>query len=139
MYLVDTSVWVDYIQGRDTPVIKFLDDLLLNPLAVNINDQIYLEILQGARNEKSFDTLQRYFSGQRFASFEDSRESHERAARLYFDCRRNGITIRSSIDCLIARCALEHDLVLLHHDRDYIEIGSVITELKQKHFLNEGV
>ena len=135
MYLVDTSVWVDYIQGRDTAAVKLLDELLLNPLAVSLSDQIYLEILQGAKSEKSFDTLKRYFSGQRFSIFEDSRESHANAARLYFDCRRSGITVRSSIDCLIAQCALENELILLHHDRDYIKIQSVVSGLKQKHFL----
>ena len=136
MYLVDTSVWIDYIQGRDTPAVQLLDELLLNPLAVNLCDQVYLEILQGARSEESFDTLQRYFSGQRFSGFENPRESHANAARLYFDCRRNGITVRSSIDCLIAQCALENELVLLHHDSDYIKIQSVVPELKQKHFLS---
>lgn len=135
MYLVDTSVWIDYIQGRDTPAVQLLDELLLNPLAVNLNDQIYLEILQGARSKEAFDTLQLYFSGQRFSIFEDSRESHANAARIYFDCRRNGITVRSSIDCLIAQCALENELVLLHHDSDYTKMQSVVPELKQKHFL----
>lgn len=135
MYLVDTSVWVDYIQGRDTPATQLLDELLLNPLAVNLNDQIYLEILQGARSDESFDSLKRYFSGQRFADFESSRESHANAARIFFDCRRKGITVRSSIDCLIAQCALENDLILLHHDKDYIKIQSQVPALKQKHFL----
>ena len=136
MYLVDTSVWVDYIQGRDTPAVKLLDELLLNPLAVNLNDQIYLEILQGARSVESFDTLKRYFSGQLFSSFENSRGSHEKAAQIYFECRRKGITVRSSLDCLIAQCALENELILLHQDRDYIKIQSVIPALKQKHFLH---
>ena len=135
MYLVDTSVWIDDIQGRETAAVELLDELLQNPLAVNLNDQIYLEILQGAKSEESFDTLKRYFSGQRFTSFEDSRESHANAARLYFDCRRKGITVRSSIDCLIAQCALENDLILLHQDRDYLKIQSVVPGLKQKHFL----
>ena len=135
MYLVDTSVWIDYIQGRDTPAVQLLDELLLNPLAVNLNDQIYLEVLQGARSEESFETLKRYFSGQRFCDFENSRESHASAARIFFDCRRNGITVRSSIDCLIAQCAMENGLILLHHDKDYIKIQSIFPSLKQKHFL----
>ncbi len=136
MYLVDTSVWVDYIQGHETRAVQFLDDLLPNPLAVHINDQIYLEILQGARTKKSFAKLQRYFSGQRFCSFENSRESHALAAGLYFECRRKGITIRSSIDCLIAQCAIENNLLLLHQDRDYVKIKTVAPGLGQKHFLN---
>jgi predicted nucleic acid-binding protein len=135
MYLVDTSVWIDYIQGRETEAVGFLDDLLSNPLAVYLSEHIYLEILQGAKNEKSFVKLQRYFSGQQFCSFRDSKESHAQAARIYFNCRRKGITVRSSIDCLIAQCAIENKLSLLHQDNDYIKIGKVIPGLKQKHFL----
>ena len=136
MYLVDTSVWIDYIQGRETEAVSFLDEILPNPLAVYLSEQIYLEILQGAKNEKSFVKLQRYFSGQQFCSFENSKESHAQAARLYFNCRRKGITIRSPIDCLIAQCAIENKLVLLHHDRDYIKLQKVVPKLKQKHFLS---
>jgi len=135
MYLVDTSVWVDYIQGRDTAAVQLLDELLQNPLATAINDHIYMEILQGARSDSAFDKLQRYFSGQRFCGFENSQISHGKAARIYYDCRRAGITVRSSVDCLIAQCALENGLVLLHQDRDYLNMQPLVPELAQKHFL----
>ena len=135
MYLVDTSVWIDFLQCNDTKAVRFLEKLLENPLACGITDQIYLELLQGARDTNAFDTLQRYFSGQRFYDFEDSQKSHEQAARIYFDCRRKGITIRSSIDCLIAQCAREHQLTLLHHDDDYRKMKRIIPDLAQKHFL----
>jgi predicted nucleic acid-binding protein len=62
MYLVDTSVWVDYIRGTETPAVGFLDELLSIPAAAGINDQIYLELLQGARDEAAFRKFQRYFS-----------------------------------------------------------------------------
>ena len=136
MYLVDTSVWIDYLQGRETPAVEFLDELLDNPLAVFLCDQVYLEILQGARDQTFFNRYQRYFSGQQFCFFENSQESHARAARVYFDCRRAGVTLRSSIDCLIARCALENDLILLHHDRDYLAMQPMLKELRQRHFLH---
>jgi hypothetical protein len=135
MYLVDTSVWVDYIQGRDTEAVQLLDELLQNPLATAINDHIYMEILQGARSDRAFDHLQRYFSGQRFCGFENSQASYCKAARIYFDCRRTGLTVRSSVDCLIAQCALENELVLLHQDRDYLNMQPLVPELAQKYFL----
>lgn len=135
MFLVDTSVWIDYLQGEDSEVVEYLEDALENPLAVGISDQIYLEILQGARSTKSFDVLQAYFSGQRFYDFENSRQSHESAAGLYFQCRRRGVTPRSAMDCLIVQCALEHDLILLHQDRDYIHMEKIVPDLKQHHFL----
>jgi predicted nucleic acid-binding protein len=135
VYLVDTSIWVDFLRQRETESVGFLERLLENPLACGITDQIYLEILQGARDARSFDKLQRYFSGQRFYSFENSQQSHAAAARIYLQCRRAGITIRSSIDCLIAQCAKERELILLHNDRDYLAMAQVVPELRQKHFL----
>ena len=135
MYLVDTSVWVDYIQGRETPVVQYLDSLLDNPLSYGINDHIYMEILQGAKDQNGFDKLKRYFSGQYFYRFSEPQESHAKAAQLYLSCRQQGITVRSSIDCLIAQTAIEYDLVLLHHDNDYKNMHSVVSDLKQKHFL----
>ena len=113
MYLVDTSVWIDYLRGTDTAHVAFLDSLLTNPLATGITDGIYMEILQGASDAPAFERLRSYFSGQRIYRFDDPFESHTAAARLYVDARKRGFTIRSSMDCLIARCALEHDLILL--------------------------
>lgn len=135
MYLVDTSVWIDFLQGRDGLHVKFLDGLLDNPLAVGLSDAIYMEILQGARDPIAFDRLRRYFGSQRFYLFADSRQAHEAAALIYQDCRRQGVTVRSALDCLIAQCAIEHHLVLLHHDRDYLNMGLVMPDLRQKHFL----
>lgn len=136
MFLVDTSVWIDFLQGIDTKAVDLLVELLENPLATGITDQIYLEILQGARDSASFDKLQLYFSGQRFYPFSDSLQSHQDAARIYFECRRHGVTVRSSNDCLIAQCAREHDLTLLHNDRDFLGMARVAPDLKQRHFLD---
>ena len=135
MYLVDTSVWVDYIKGTNTPAVEFLDTLLLTPMTVGITDLIFMEILQGAKSEAGFEKLQRYFSTQQFYRFEDPQSSYEAAALMFFNCRRRGITVRSSIDCLIAQCALENELVLLHHDKDFQQLEKVAPQLRQKHFL----
>ena len=136
MYLVDTSVCVDYIRGKDSPVVEFLDTLLLAPMTVGITDLIHMEILQGAKNEAGFSKLQRYFSTQQFYGFASPQSSYEAAAFIYFSCRSQGITVRSSIDCLIAQCALENDLILLHHDKDYKNLAKVVPQLRQKHFLD---
>lgn len=134
MYLVDTSVWIDYIKGRPADHVSFLDNLLQNPLAVGINHFIYMEILQGASDQKHFERFRDYFSTQRFYSL--TTNNYEQAAKLYFSCRRKGITVRSSLDCLIAQCALEHDLILLHHDRDFLQISTIHKQLKHQHFLS---
>ena len=136
MYLVDTSVWVDYIRGRGHSHVRFLKDLLSNPLAVSITPLIYMEILQGARDHESYDRLLSYFSGQQFVDFDQPAASHAAAARIYLDCRSRGVTVRSSVDCLIAQCAVECDLTLLHHDRDFRHIASVVPALRHKSFLH---
>ena len=111
MYLVDTSVWIDYINGIDKEHVAFLDQLLPNPLAVGLSELIYMEILQGARSQEAFDQFVFYYSGQKFFRLQDKEKSHAAAAQIYFDCRRRGITIRSSLDCLIAQCAMRIGLV----------------------------
>ena len=136
MYLVDTSVWIDYLRGREAAHVHFLDALLANPLAVGISDLIYLEILQGAIDARAFDKLRQYFSGQRFYRFADSELTHANAAKLYFDARRAGVTVRSNLDCLIAQCAIDHSLILLHNDADFVRLGAVTPMLKQRHFLH---
>ena len=136
MYLVDTSVWIDYLRGRTGPHVDFLRDLLGNPLAVVITHSIYLEILRGARDAASFDRLREYFGGQRFAAFKEPLTSHEAAARIYLDCRRRGVTVRSGSDCLIAQSAIEAELTVFHHDRDFGRIATVVPALREKSFLH---
>lgn len=136
MYLVDTSVWIDFLRGGSGLHVDFLVGLFGNPLAFGLSDEIYLEILQGARDAAAFERLRAYFSTQRFYGFADSKRAHEAAARRYHDCRRQGVTVRSTLDCLIAQCAIENGLVLLHNDRDYLGLGLAEPALRQKHFLD---
>jgi predicted nucleic acid-binding protein len=70
----------------------------------------------------------RYLGSQHFYHPRDPIESYREAALIYFR-RRAGITIRSSVDCLIARVAIEHDLLLLHDDRDFEAMARVVPEL----------
>lgn len=126
MYLVDTSVWIDYINGVDTEYVEFLNQLLSNPLAVGLTHLIYMEILQGVINQEVFDKFTLYFSEQTFYRLQHQETSYAAAAQIYFDCRRRGITIRSSIDSLIAQCAIENELILLHNDNDFQQMASVV-------------
>ena len=135
MYLVDTSIWIDYIKGVELPHTSRLDKLLENPLAIGINEHIYMEILQGAKNQKDFDKFVRFFSGQRFYSLLQKEKSYAFAAHIYQKCRRKGLTIRSSIDCLIAQCAIENEVILLHNDRDFKMISSVVGSFSEESFL----
>ena len=91
-----------------------------------ITSVIYQEILQGAKTEKEYSELKKYLSTQRFYHPLDSITSYEGAAEIYFTCRRRGFTVRSTIDCLIARIAMEQDLFLLHNDRDFDAMAKVV-------------
>ena len=125
MVLVDTSVWIDFLRGSRTPQVGALASLLEGEDIVGTAPIILQEVLQGAETPARFERWRRNFSGLMCYLPLDPIESHVEAARLYASCRRAGRTPRSSNDCLIARIAVEHDLFLLHDDRDFDAIASV--------------
>lgn len=122
MILVDTSVWIEVLGdrfGRKKIVLESAlqgDDVVLTRLN-------QLELLQGARDEREWSLLREYLDGQDY--LEIGPESWTNAARMYFDLRRLGKTVRSPIDCCIAQIALDHDVLLLHRDRDFETIAAV--------------
>ncbi|MCX7961212.1 MAG: PIN domain-containing protein [Burkholderiales bacterium] len=130
MYLADTSVWVDFLRGVETARVSALKRLLAGDDIVGVAPIIVQEILQGADSEARFERWRRYFAGLACYAPADPLEAHIAAARLYQACRRAGKTPRSSSDCLIARIAIEHRLVLLHDDRDFDAIASVTKDLR---------
>jgi hypothetical protein len=125
MYLVDTSVWVDYLRGNATPRVRVLKRLLAGDQIVGVAPIILQEILQGADSDARFEKWRKYFTGLCCYSASDPVTVHVEAARMYQSCRRAGKTPRSSNDCLIACIAVEHSLVLLHDDRDFEAIAAV--------------
>ena len=130
MILIDTSVWIDLFRYRKTPPTNRLRMLLDEGRGFGVTPVIVQEILQGAADEREFTLLHDYFSTQRMLMPEDALHTHCAAARLYFDCRRAGVTVRSSVDCTIAQIALEHGAALLHNDQDFARIAKVAPQLK---------
>jgi predicted nucleic acid-binding protein len=130
LILVDTSAWIDFLSGSDTPAAVALDGLIDRQVPFGLTEIILQELLQGVPSEDEFDRLYSYLRTQRFFGPTKGLESHSEAARIYFRCRRKGITVRSTIDCLIAQVAIENDLLLLHNDRDYPQISRAIPELQ---------
>lgn len=128
--LVDTSVWIDFIRGRSTDVVGRLRAALDRGVAAAVTPLVYQEVLQGASDERAFRDYQAFLSTQPFLHPMESIATHERAARLYFECRRLGLTIRSTIDCLIAQIAIENRVPLLHDDRDFEHIAKVAPKLE---------
>jgi len=130
MYLVDTSVWIDFIRGKPGTAVERLRAILTTEQAAGISPVIYQEILQGSESEQRFNQFRDYFKELSFYHPKDLTDSYAQAAYLYFSCRRKGITIRSTIDCLIAQTAIEHNLILLHSDKDFPRIAQVVSALK---------
>ncbi|CAK0739122.1 hypothetical protein CCP3SC1_1120008 [Gammaproteobacteria bacterium] len=98
---------------------------------VGLSTIILQEILQGTADERYFAKYLEYFEALPIYLPKNPIQSAINAARLYFDCRRRGITIRSSNDCLIALTTVEHDLILLHSDADFQRIASVLEGFRE--------
>lgn len=129
MYLVDTSVWIGYIHDEETEATKRLGELEERGYLFGITGVIFQEILQGGASRAKFDYLAEYLGSQPFYHPRDPVGSYREAARMYFDCRRAGVTIRSAVGCLVARVAIEHGLMLLHDDRDFEKMAGVVADL----------
>ena len=123
MILVDSSVLVGYLRGDAGAGVRKLEDIIEKGIVFGISPLVYTEILQGAADEKEYLLLEEYLGGQRFYDLMEGRKSYRAAARMFFDLRRKGVTVRSTIDCLIARTAIENGLYLLHEDADFDRIA----------------
>lgn len=130
MYLVDTSVWIDYFRNKQNRAVDFFCEVLDKKYPYGITSIIYQEILQGVQTERDFIKVSNYLITQRFYHPADQIETYSHAAKIYFNCRKKGITVRSTIDCLIAQISIENDLILIHHDKDYEFIKAGTNELK---------
>lgn len=125
MIFVDTSVLIDFFGGRWTAPATRLKQLEIEGTPFAIPMVCCQELLQGARDEPQWRSLDEVLSSQRLIAHEDPWHSHIAAARIYFDCRRIGLSIRSSVDCWIAQLVLEHEGTLLHDDGDFEMIRRV--------------
>ena len=130
MILVDTSVFIDYLKGQNNDSTKRFEYILESKIPYGINDYIYQEILQGSRDLKEFSILKDYFETIPFYYLQNGKESYEKASMINILCKQNGITIRSTIDLLIAETAIEHNLYLLHNDNDFKFMSKVVKNLK---------
>jgi len=117
MILVDSSVWIDYFRGAVTAETDLLDSLLgIQPLA--IGDLILAEVLQGTSTDGDFDRVRRQLKTLELVVIGGEAVAIQ-AARNYRALRAHGITIRKTIDTLIATRCIEDNLQLLFSDRDF--------------------
>ena len=125
MIFVDTSVLIDLFRGRDTPAVSLLERMETDGVPFAVPGFCCQELLQGAKDEREWRVLEEYLSSQRIGQPVDAWQAHLGASRIYFDLRRRGLTVRSSVDCWIAQVVLEADGTLLHADEDFETIGKV--------------
>ena len=117
MMLVDTSVWIDYLNGHISPETDFLH-LAIQSHQVYIGDLVLTEVLQGFQLDKEFEKA-REALGKLLVLTLVGPENAILAARNYRLLRKKGLTIRSTIDCLIATYCITNEVPLLHSDRDF--------------------
>ena len=124
MIVVDTTVWIDFFGGRGNVFDRHLAELVEEDAPVALVDIIYTEVLQGIRDEQIY---QRTRMSLRAYPILRPRglETFETAANLYRTTRRRGLTVRRSVDCLIAAMCLESGAALYHNDRDFDALARV--------------
>jgi predicted nucleic acid-binding protein len=115
--LVDTSVWIDFFRGREASHVTALEQALHAGDDVCVCGLILTEVLQGIRSDVDYRKTATYFKSLVFLPM--SYPTFVRAAEIYRALRRDGVTVRRPMDCLIAATAIEHDALLLHNDRDF--------------------
>lgn len=129
MLLLDASVWIDLLRGNDTASVRYamqrepLEDLGLTPMT-------YLEVLQGARSEKELSHLASLLQAYVLLEPAAGLGTYQAAALMYMNARRQGVTIRTAVDCLVAAVAIEHGAVLVHNDRDFLQLQKLDDRLQ---------
>jgi predicted nucleic acid-binding protein len=117
MILIDTSAWIEYFQGGTPSVVRKIETCLQEE-DVAIGDLIYCEIMQGLYSDADRRQVDDLLSGlPRFEMV--GFEMAGKAAANYRLLRTKGVTVRKTIDVLIGTFCAEHDLTLVHNDRDF--------------------
>lgn len=120
MILVDTSVWIELLNGRATAI---------DPLQFVTCGPVVQEVLQGLRDGREARAFAAAFEAVECLGDPLPRRMFAAAAEIYRSGRRRGLTIRSSVDCLIAAIAIEYDIPVWHRDRDF-DVIATYTELQ---------
>lgn len=114
--LVDTSVWIDFLRGQDTPQRHFLAEQIAQDEDVCTCGVVLTEVLRGIKDDGEFRQVRSLMNGLTYLPA--PREMYVFAAELYRLAARRGRTIRGTVDCVIAATAIHHSVPLLARDRD---------------------
>lgn len=123
MMLVDTSVWIDFFAARSTAQVAVLESSIDQKEDLCLCGVVLTEVLQGIRDDKQYKQTESVLSNLIYLPMDQS--TFLLAANIYRTLRSRGITIRNSVDCMIAAVCIEHKADLLHNDRDFDHIADV--------------
>ncbi|HEB94032.1 MAG TPA: PIN domain nuclease [Gammaproteobacteria bacterium] len=118
MIFVDSSVWIDYFNGNQTPETEKLDSIL-GSSPICIGDIVLTEVLQGFRNDNDFNTAKKLLSSLVIVNVLDTNIALK-SADNFRALRKKGVTVRKTIDIIIATYCIENSVPLLHSDKDFI-------------------
>jgi len=124
MIVVDTSVWIDYVNGIITPQTNLLDIELENSRIVT-GDLIITEFLQGFRDDKQYYEAKELMESLEYCDFV-GKEIAIKAAENFRKLRKKGITVRKTIDVLIATFCVENGYELIHNDKDFDQMEEIL-------------
>lgn len=117
MIVVDSSVWIDYFNGRKTAQTDWLDSSV-GTVPIIMGDLILTEVLQGFQRDKDFTVARDLLSAMPFMAMGGYALALKSATNYRF-LRKKGITVRKTIDVMIGTFCIHHELPLLHDDRDF--------------------
>jgi len=121
--VVDTSVWIDVLNDVDSPKASRCTELLKDGAPVALTDVIFTEILQGFRSERDARRVEKHLHAFPVLRLDDL-DDFALAAELYRTARRSGVTIRKTLDCLIAAPCVRNGAPILHRDEDFDRLAS---------------
>lgn len=121
MYLIDTSVWIEAFKKRPT----FRIDEHFKVEDIYLCLPVYQEILQGIKEDSIFFTIKTILDYSNILESPISNETYMEATSIYRLARKKGITVRSSVDCLIAAIAIRNQATVVHMDRDFSHIARI--------------
>tara|TARA_B110000305_G_C19211885_1_gene526293 strand:+ start:361 stop:750 length:390 start_codon:yes stop_codon:yes gene_type:complete len=121
MILVDTSVWIDFLDGTENKQTEYLIESLESEIPVFYTGIILQEVLQGFLQQKQQVSIRAEFS--KLLLINPTIEDHLKASEIFIHCRSKGYVIRKTIDCLIASIAIQYNLQLIDRDKYFEHIS----------------
>ena len=123
MIVVDTSVWIDVLNDTPAPQAQRCVQLIESGEPIALTDVILTEVLQGLRSDREAALVERYLRAFPILRLEEL-DDFVLAAKLYRAARRAGVTIRKTLDCLIAAPCVRTGAPLLHADGDFDRLAT---------------